>query len=225
MSTHTRLVLFLGLVTLGCGGSTSQDGNSQPGGSGGTSSGGASSGGTSAGGSGGVGTGGTSTGGNAGSSGGGQGGYGGGDGCCTYDSDCPAYAADGLGQVCVNNVCKPEPKEPGVCWSDADCGGIAGSCVGASVCPCGADCFAPDQLGKCVVPDQCCLLDSDCVSIPEKQAVCVAGNCEAKPELGQCWTDADCAPGTACGGACVCPCGAVCACGGQMGWCEGPKPD
>jgi hypothetical protein len=155
-----NLALVVGLVTLGCGGSTSQDSKSQSGGAGGSSAGGAG-----------------------------------------------------------------VPKEPGVCWSDADCGDIPGSCVGGAVCPCAADCFAEDTLGKCVIPDQCCSSNADCVSTPETEAVCVAGNCETKPQAGQCWTDADCAPGTACGGACICPCGVVCACGGQMGWCEGPKPD
>lgn len=227
MRTTTGLALLLGLVALGCGGSTSDDLKSGSGGgssgSGGSSSGGASSGGSS---SGGTSTGGTSTGGTGvgGGSSGGSPGVGGAPGlCCNEDSECPGYTAEGYGFQCVNHVCK-EPLDDGLCWSDKDCGGIPGACEGASVCPCGADCFAADSPGKCVVIDQCCQKNEDCDSAPPGGGQCVAGNCEAKPPPGQCWTDADCGPASTCGGACICPCGSVCACGGQMGSCTF-KPD
>ncbi len=213
-------------VALGCGGETQNDskshadgGAASAGGSGGSAATGAVSG------SGGVvSTGGTSaggTGGLAGASGfGGAGGYG--ELCCAIDSDCPDVQLDGVLE-CANGVCKPVP-DPGLCWSDADCQGIPGACLGGFACPCAADCFQADQLGKCAIPDQCCSKNSDCVSAPPGMTECVGGNCEKVPPFGQCWTDADCPGGQACGGACVCPCGALCACGGQTGWCEGPKP-
>jgi hypothetical protein len=235
MSSVARLLVLVGLFSIGCGGSTSKDstpgggaggagaGSGAVGSTGGVSAGGMSTGGVSTGG---VSTGGVSTGGvGAGGAGGvSTGGAGGGDLCCTSDFDCSAYTAEGYGFECVNSVCKQNP-DPGLCWSDSDCQGIPGSCWGGSVCPCGADCFAADTLGKCVIPDQCCASDSDCASAPPGNAVCIAGNCSTKPPPGQCWTDADCPANTNCGGACICPCGSMCACGGQMGWCEGTKPD
>lgn len=63
--------------------------------------------------------------------------------CCTSDWQCGDFAY----VPCVNGVCK-EPVTGG-CWTDAECpAGLA--CVGASVCPCGADCAMADMPGKCM---------------------------------------------------------------------------
>jgi hypothetical protein len=214
-------------LTLGCGGSTTNDTK----GSAGTGGGGVATGGTggsvATGGTGGsVATGGTggsvATGGSAGNAAtGGSGGTV--ELCCSVDSDCPKVGADIPGFECVGDVCEQIP-DPGTCWSDADCQDIPGSCIGGFVCGCAADCGPASQLGKCDIPDQCCTSNQDCVSAPPGVTECVAGNCEQIPPLGQCWTDADCPAGQGCSGACVCPCGVLCACGGQLGWCEGPKP-
>jgi hypothetical protein len=63
-------------------------------------------------------------------------------GCCNVDFDCGDLAY----VPCVNNVCKPTVA--GGCWSDAECGD-GESCVGATVCPCGARCDGPDAPGTC----------------------------------------------------------------------------
>jgi hypothetical protein len=65
-------------------------------------------------------------------------------GCCNQDADCGDFAY----APCVNNVCKMPVLD--ACWSNAECdqGEI---CVGASVCPCGYDCDAPDTPGHCTV--------------------------------------------------------------------------
>ena len=72
-------------------------------------------------------------------------------GCCTKDADCA------LGELCVHGdtelggVCKPTPPPalPALsCWTDAGCPGEE-SCIGGTVCPCGAQCFAPDSPGIC----------------------------------------------------------------------------
>jgi hypothetical protein len=190
----------------GCGGSVDGDGS----GNGGSATGGV------------AGKGGGAFGGSAGvAGGGGVAGYGGAAPyCCTSTADCPEYFGnDAQGSQCIAGVCKPNPPT-GTCWTDLDCFGVPGSCMGASVCPCGADCFGPDQLGKCNVLAGCCATSADC---PLAEQVCVSGNCEKPPPPGQCWTDQDCF-GSTCNGACICPCGTLCACGGQMGWCEDQTP-
>jgi hypothetical protein len=69
-------------------------------------------------------------------------------GCCDPDHTCPPDS------ICVNEdhklggVCKEVAPE-GECWRNADC--PAGwTCLGALVCPCGADCDQEDQMGACV---------------------------------------------------------------------------
>ncbi len=225
------IVLVSGLLFVGCGGSTSRDDAS--GGSGNVGAGGSGAtgnvGGGGSGGSGNVGGGGSGGSGNVGGGSGGSGNVGGGgtSACCTSDNDCPTYF-DGEDEPwpaaqCVNGVCKEAPP-PGLCWSDTDCSGLPGSCIGGQVCPCGLDCFAGDQLGKCSVGPGCCAKDSDCPQTQGNPTMCVSGNCEPVPPPGKCWTDQQCPNGSACSGGCICPCGALCACGGQMGACEGAPP-
>ena len=77
------------------------------------------------------------------------------EGCCIKDLEC------GAGELCVNGesalggVCKPIPPPafPAIsCWSDAGCPAEE-TCLGATVCPCGAQCFAPDAPGICTGGD------------------------------------------------------------------------
>ena len=69
-------------------------------------------------------------------------GAGGGDGCCKENAGCKTG-------LCVGGMCKdPNELKPGLCWSGEQC--KSGKCVGASICPCGAACFAADSPGKCV---------------------------------------------------------------------------
>lgn len=58
----------------------------------------------------------------------------------------------------------------------------------------------------------CCADDSACSS-----GLCVEGLCVDLPEVGRCWTDAQCGPIEACVGAGICPCGLDC-----EQWYEGP---
>ncbi len=65
--------------------------------------------------------------------------------CCSNDSYCN-------GGVCAGTIgvqmCKQTKQlAAGECWTAAQCGGA--KCIGATVCPCGANCFAPDKAGKC----------------------------------------------------------------------------
>jgi hypothetical protein len=50
---------------------------------------------------------------------------------------------------CAVDRCVPKPP-PGKCWGSLDCFG--GDCVGAFLCPCGAQCDSNDRLGKCTPP-------------------------------------------------------------------------
>ncbi|MCC6902947.1 MAG: hypothetical protein IT377_28520 [Polyangiaceae bacterium] len=219
MRFSTSILLLSGLALVACGGSTTSDGSNtggKAGSAGGGAGGGSGSGGSSGGGAGGA----SGFGGVAGSAG--TAGAAGAPGCCSPGTkyDCKTWGDE---LQCVNGVCKDAPP-PGMCWSNQDCGASGSVCLGASVCPCGADCAMADKLGTCSNAPGCCTTDAECPQKPNVPMVCVGGNCEMKPPPGQCWSDKDCTKGTSCGGACVCPCGSVCACGGQMGWCEGPPP-
>lgn len=147
---------------------------------------------------------------------GGHGGSGGSGGtipvppCCTGDLAC------GPSMECVQTVCEPVLDD--ACWRDSDCGPNA-HCDGASVCPCMADCIAPDTPGQCV-PDvgNCCKTDTDCGDFA--YVPCVSGRCKV-PVPDACWTDAECAGG-ACIGAVVCPCGSQCKQPDKPGSCAYP---
>jgi hypothetical protein len=73
------------------------------------------------------------------------------DMCCHTDADCTDGArchdepcATGMSGTCV----APTALSAGQCWDALDCPG--GTCVGASICPCGARCFAADMPGTCM---------------------------------------------------------------------------
>lgn len=66
---------------------------------------------------------------------------GGGEGCCKDNSQCKTG-------LCAGGMCKdPNELKPGLCWNGEQC--KSGKCIGASICPCGAACFAADSPGKC----------------------------------------------------------------------------
>jgi hypothetical protein len=220
--------LAMATVLGGCGGSVTKDGDGTGGsgtggapgtgavaGTGGYAGTGAVAGGGSAGTAGGGGWAGTAGGGGwAGTAGGGSAGTAGGGGvpaCCGSDDDCPQFYDTGLTTECIAGVCKEIP-QLGQCWDDADCFGS--QCVGGSVCPCGADCFAADTLGWCTSkppppPPGCCVTDIDCGDYAWMP--CVSGVCKMPAGGGLCWVDAECPMGQKCIGASVCPCGAPCA--------------
>jgi hypothetical protein len=64
-------------------------------------------------------------------------------GCCNAKEDC----GPDLDVQCVEHVCLPSVDD--ACWSDADCPPDL-SCIGASICPCGALCEEPSTPGSCV---------------------------------------------------------------------------
>lgn len=66
-------------------------------------------------------------------------------GCCEKNSDC----GDLLYEPCANGVCKNTV--PGRCWTNAECPS-GDSCIGASVCGCGALCKKGDEPGTCQAP-------------------------------------------------------------------------
>lgn len=74
-------------------------------------------------------------------------------GCCFEDDQCSSSVgrvARCEGAVCTagsEGVCVETPAA-GRCWGDTDCT-RGRTCVGASLCPCGAMCFAPDSPGTC----------------------------------------------------------------------------
>jgi hypothetical protein len=77
--------------------------------------------------------------------------------CCIEDEDC------GAGQECAGaigglwgdaGVCKPPaytmcPFDAMCCWEDEDCG-FDEVCTGETLCPCDANCDAPDVPGQCI---------------------------------------------------------------------------
>jgi hypothetical protein len=72
----------------------------------------------------------------------------------------------------------------------------------------------------------CCQTDAECnPGVDFWDQRCVEGVCLPIPSSESCWTQADCAPGDSCLGACVCPCGLDCDCGGQLGKCVSPVPE
>ena len=62
-----------------------------------------------------------------------------GPGCCKTDADSKAG-------VCANTMCKKSAAP--LCWTDSECP-KNGMCIGAQICACGNNCFAPDKGGKC----------------------------------------------------------------------------
>jgi hypothetical protein len=125
--------------------------------------------------------------------------------------------------------CKVEPGEavgkclPAVpapqCWLDSDC--AAGEeCLGASICPCNADCDGIDTPGQCQpaqLPPGCCWTAEDCDLGGDMAFSC--GFLTPASDLGvclplalgaECWDDSDCVAGTTCVGATFCDCGKEC---------------
>ena len=191
------------LFFIGCGGSVTQsETTGGAGGAAGAGAGAGSGGAAGAGSYGGAAGFGGSMGGAAGFAG--AGGYAG-EFCCKDDTDCgtnpsPPNGPPQLPLQCVAGVCREKPP-PMKCWQDGDC--PYGMCIGASACPCGADCMA-DQLGSCMAPtDYCCKTDNDCGDYA--YSPCVSGVCK-QPVIGHCWKTEECPAGQKCVGVSVCPC-------------------
>ncbi|MDI1447892.1 hypothetical protein [Polyangium sp. 6x1] len=66
-------------------------------------------------------------------------------GCC---SDVPRSPCP-IGTRCINDRCKEKLASPN-CFVDDDCPAATPHCIGAQVCPCGADCVMPDKPGVCL---------------------------------------------------------------------------
>ncbi len=128
------------------------------------------------------------------------------------NGDCKVEAGQSVGK------CMP-PVELPLCWVDSDCG--AGlSCVGASMCPCNADCDGIDTPGTCEpteLPAGCCYKDEDCDTGGDMAFSCGfltpasdLGVCLPLPQSGECWDKSDCKPGEECQGPTYCECGTEC---------------
>ncbi|MCC6217146.1 MAG: hypothetical protein IT376_19965 [Polyangiaceae bacterium] len=105
----------------------------------------------------------------------------------------------------MGDVCKHDYPSDG-CWVDLDCG--ERSCVGASVCPCGASCLVPDSPGRCEPAGGCCTSDGECGDGGARR--CVEGVCQGSVAAPSCWQDSDCGPNEECLGSLVCACGRAC---------------
>ncbi|MCO4761672.1 MAG: hypothetical protein KC502_09225 [Myxococcales bacterium] len=104
-------------------------------------------------------------------------------GCCKADNEC------GKANVCITGgksqgVCKSLlALGKNQCWSDAQCG--TGTCTGASVCPCGANCIIPDKPGVCSTGAGACKVgdNSKCKSGDYCSGPCGGeGKCAPKPQ-------------------------------------------
>jgi hypothetical protein len=125
--------------------------------------------------------------------------------------------------------CVPYQEYPS-CWQDAECPDWE-SCVGASVCPCDADCDGIDTPGTCQwgeLPGGCCYEDADCDLGIDMAFTCAfhegggPGRCMPAVNGGECWDDGDCAAGSDCQGAQFCICNAECDMIDVPGQCIGP---
>jgi hypothetical protein len=114
--------------------------------------------------------------------------------------------------------CMP-PVEAPQCWVDSDCKETE-TCIGASMCPCDADCDGIDTPGICEgqgIPPGCCYKDEDCDTGVDMAFVCGfptpaadIGVCLPLPQTGKCWDSSDCQAGEKCEGPTFCECGMEC---------------
>ena len=133
---------------------------------------------------------------------------------CMAAADCDeGKVCSVLGNGPVGNCFDAPPT--GRCWTDADCGGEAGSCEDASPCPCTAPC-AEHKLGTCtnIVVNGCGTFDlnepghgivPDDPDMPEIVAACEAYCAKAAAVAGCGTTEADCTAGCKAESCDVCP--------------------
>ena len=137
------------------------------------------------------------------------------EGCCDEKHACPPNAICALEDHKLGGVCKELPPD-GLCWRQEDCPEET-TCLGALVCPCGADCDQEDAPGECVpgtTGDLCCFADFMCPA----GLHCVGGlpgglpgTCVPPAPEGHCWDDEECAEGEACLEVKLCDCYSGCA--------------
>jgi hypothetical protein len=155
--------------------------------------------------------------------------------CCLLDDD-DSCLEMGEEYVCLpvesNDTygkCFKPAKYPG-CWHNSQCE-EGESCKSPNICPCDAECFIADIPGSCipdVIPEGCCLEDTDCNNGLDNVFVCSFtdfgnptpfGRCMWIPTDDQCWDDADCTAEEICDGAMFCPCGMGCGMADMPGNC------
>ncbi|MBM4355478.1 MAG: hypothetical protein FJ109_17100, partial [Deltaproteobacteria bacterium] len=142
--------------------------------------------------------------------------------CCEPDLDgscnggeageCKVQPGEAVGK-CLPPVAAPK------CWVDSDCE-AGGKCIGASMCPCDADCDGIDTPGMCEgqeLPPGCCFTAEECDLGGDMAFSCGfltpasdMGVCLPLPQPGECWDKGDCQPGQECQGATFCECGTEC---------------
>lgn len=127
-------------------------------------------------------------------------------GCCGSDDDCI-----GSGDCIMGQCLSMSFVGAGLCWHDADCES-GQECVGEQICPCGYVCPWDSTQGRCEeVGPECCGSDSDCAGLKcVRENPASPGVCGPQPTAGTCYSNKDCAPGTACGGSTVCQCAESC---------------
>lgn len=136
------------------------------------------------------------------------------EGCCDENNTCPPNAICALPDHPIGGVCKEVGPE-GKCWQQQDCPEDQ-TCLGALVCPCGANCDQEDTPGDCVpgtTDDLCCFADNMC----SNGLHCVGGmpggmpgTCVYDAPEGTCWEDEECAEGEACLEVKLCECSSGC---------------
>ncbi len=128
-------------------------------------------------------------------------------GCCKDDSSCKGGVCAGTAGT---KVCKSTGNlAKGECWTDAQCGGT--KCIGASICPCGVQCFAADKPGKCDGggPGNKCMYGN--IKGPQGK-VCLKTEYCKLPLIGQCAGYGDCVKKP---DACIALAKPVCGCDGK----------
>ena len=154
------------------------------------------------------------------------------DDCCSEECACAmtdgsqcvyqAWDADGVLTGRCKGMSGLNSDGSTSCWDLNDCGDHE-FCEGVTMCPCGASCFAPDEMGTCVpayldnvdgcdatasAPPEQCAAGYSCYAMTDAS---MGGDiCLHDPEGLQCWFDEDCGAGATCEDEFVCGSGVWC---------------